>query len=267
MEPRLEADILAASQALQVPGQGEQRVLSPTAVERLAGEAQVARWLVEASALESGVTPVRYLRNLARFEAVGQVRLLRSTVALAGDHPVLSRVMELLALDGVGRLVACLPGQPQSSHVLRLATLVRNRNASCEVQARTLELRSGNPAAALHGADVVVSCLTDSADEQLLQFACKVLKTPLVLGGVEGRRGQATTVCPGDVGTPAVYNFRHPHLDPRRAEAAVDEKVALVVAGWLAEQVVALLLGKEDLLRHRLLYADLDTGEMTDYPL
>jgi molybdopterin/thiamine biosynthesis adenylyltransferase len=263
MEPRLEADILAASQPLQVPGRGEQRVLSPLAVERLAEAGAVPRWTVEAVALESGVTPLRDLRNLARFEAAGQVRLLRSCVAAVGSHPVTARVMELLALDGVGRLIAGLTRGDAAD----LTAGAANRNTGTEVEVRQLALRSGNPAAALEGADVVVACLTDSADEQLLQFACRMRKLPLVLGGVEENRGQATTVFPGDAGTAEVYNFRHPHLEPRRADAPFDEKAVLVVAGWLAEQVTAILLDKGDLLRGRLQYADLETGEMTVYPL
>lgn len=265
MEPRLEADILAASQPLQVPGQGEQRILSPLAVERLAETGAMPRWTVEAVALETGVTPLRYLRNLARFEAAGQVRLLRSCVAIVGTyHPLIGRVMELLALEGVGRMaLGIFPGPYDEEQ--RLADLALNRNSSCGVESVPYPIRS-NPEI-LNGADVVVGCLDNQVDEQLLQSACKMVKRPLILGAVEGTRGQATTVFPGDAGSAKVYNFRHPHLEPHRAGAPVDAKAVLVVAGWLAEQVTALILDKGDLLRNRLQYADLETGEMTVYPL
>lgn len=263
MEQRLEAEILAASQPLRVPGQGERRVLSPVAVERLAETVDVPRREVEAVALEAGVIPLHYLRNLARFEEEGQAKLLRATVAVTGDPVVVERLVELLALDGVGKVVFCGGGEAAERAEARL----RNRNASCEFEARAFDLAAG-ASQALDGACLLAACLPDSRGEQLLQFACRMAKVPVILGGVEGHRGQATTVFPGDPGVALVYKPRHSHLSPERPPAEPDSKIALVVAGWLAEQVTAVILDRESqFLQHRLQYADLDTGEAAAYPL
>jgi hypothetical protein len=40
-----------------------------------------------------------------------------------------------------------------------------------------------------------------------------------------------------------------------------------MVGTWLAEQITRVLLDDPDLLRGRLLYADLGSGEMTEYAL
>ncbi|MGV3723252.1 MAG: hypothetical protein ACO1SX_20320, partial [Actinomycetota bacterium] len=101
----------------------------------------------------------------------------------------------------------------------------------------------------------------------LLQFACRMKQIPLVLAGLEGNRAQATTVLPGDPGVALVYKPSHPHLSTDRSNTRPQPRATLAVGAWIAEQVVALLLEASGILRHRLLYADLDTGEMSEHPL
>jgi molybdopterin-synthase adenylyltransferase len=273
MQSHLEAEILAASQPLRVPGAGEQRVLSPVAVERLARVEALPRWKVEASALEIDVAPLHYLRNLARYGAEGQIRLLKASVGMVGRGPVLERAAELLALAGIGRIAVLVPttqaADPDAADRAgeRVARAAQNRNASSDVQARGVSLKSGNPAQALQGMDVAAACLEHAAEEQLLQVACRMAGAPLVLAGAEGARGQATTVFPGDPGVALVYKPVHLHLPPIRAGAEVENRAALMVGAWIAEQVTRVVLESGELLRGWLLYADLSTGEMTEYPL
>src|SRR5438045_253894 len=98
----LEAEILAASRPLQVPGAGERRVLSRESISRLAAAAEEPLWSVEARALQADVVPLHYLRNLARFSVEGQATLLGARVALVGTHASLEHAAELLALNGIG---------------------------------------------------------------------------------------------------------------------------------------------------------------------
>ena len=273
MQAPLDADILTASQPLQVPGVGERRVLSPVAVGRLAAASQWPRWKVEAQALEMDVVPLHYLRNLSQFGTEGQVRLLRSSVTVMGGGAALSRALELLALNGVGRFtVLAAAGTPEGTpqaekKAEELARAARNRNASSDTQTGTVLLRGGNPTEAVRGADGVAACLDNAMDEQLLQFACRIARVPLILAGVEETRGQITTVLPGDPGVALVYKPSHPHLEAERSRTAVEPKAGLMVGAWIAEQVTRVLLGNGELLRGRLLYADLDAGEMGEYPL
>lgn len=220
-------------------------------------------------ALEADVTPLHYLRNLAQLGVEGQIRLLRSSVCVAGHAAVLERAVEILATNGVGRITLLAPPSPGSNGEAsaRLAGVARNRNGSCDVETRPLALKTGNPATAVAGADAVGACLEESMEEQLLQFACRVGKIPAVLAGVEGSRGQATTVLPGDPGVALVYRPSHPHLEPSRTGAEAEVKASLMVGTWLAEQLTRLVVGEGELLRGRLLYADLNTGELSEYPL
>jgi molybdopterin-synthase adenylyltransferase len=268
MKEGLEAEILAASQPLRLPGGAERRVLSPFAVERLALDAEVAPAEVEALALESGITPLHYLRNLATYGAGGQVSLLRSTVAVVGHSGAVQQTLELLAGSGVGRILLCTPsGYDLTVPPETLAQAARNQNSSCRVELRRIALQEGNPAAVLQGAGAVAGCLDRSNDEQLLQFACRMLRIPLVLAAASGRQGQGTTILPGDPGVALVYKPAHPHLDPDRIGYPADTRAALMVGTWLAEQLTRLVTGEGELLRGKLLFADLDRGEMEEYPL
>lgn len=273
MENQLEVGILTASHPLQLPGFGERRVLAPAAVKRLAASEGVPAWEVEATALEAEVIPLHYLRNLAEVSLLGQARLLRSSVTLVGSGTPVERALELLALQGVGRISVVVPAATEDEEPLALhqagwlGEKARNRNASCAATAGTVRIRGGNPVQAIQGAEVVVSVLPDAASEQLLQFACRMARVPLVLVGAEGNRGQATTVLPGDPGTALVYKPSHPHLSTDRSNHLPSPRVALAAGSWISEQVIAVLLDTGNLLRGRLLYADLDTGEMAEYPL
>lgn len=270
MNPHLEAEILAASQPLRLPGGMEERVLTPAAVERLATGCEWPRWKVEALALELGIAPLHFLRNLACFGHDGQARLLRTTAALAGRGPVFFRAAELLALNGFGRLLLLAPAganaEADRAAGERAAAHARNRYVGCETEVRLLSLKSGNPAETVRGADVAAACLTQAAEEQLLQFACRIHRVPLVLAGLEGRRGQCFTVYPGDRGAAGVYRPTHPHLEPSRAAGDEDPHAVLMVGGWIANTVTQLALG-ETPLRDQLLYADLDTGQKAVFDL
>lgn len=266
-----EADILAASQPLRLPGLGERRVLTPDAASRLAAELALARREIEATALALEIIPLAYLKNLHPFGRQGQIRLLRSSVVLVGDSPCLARAMDLLAGNGVCAQHLLIPtgAEPVDCDAVakRLGAAARSRNASCEITAATLDLKGGRPMNALGSPNVVASCLEDSMEEQLLQFACRMVRAPLVLSGAQEWQGQLTTVRPGDPGVALVYRPGHPHLEPQRRGVAVESKTALMVGSWISEQVTRLILDEGELMVGRLLFADMYAGDMGEYPL
>jgi molybdopterin/thiamine biosynthesis adenylyltransferase len=264
LTPYLEAEILAASHPLDLPGMGERRVLSPVAVDRLASVAGWPRWQLEAAALDAGVTPLHYVRNLARHGVEGQLKLLRARVGLVGEGPALERAAELLGLAGVGRFLVLAADEAALARQ-QVERFARNRNASCEVDAALLPLRGGNPAGALTDLHAVAACLPGQQDEQLLQFACRIARLPLVLGAVEDARGQALTVFPGESGVAGLYKPQNSHLSPDRADAIQDPRAAIVIGGWMAEELIQLVLEERSALRGRARYADVDAGEIHEY--
>jgi len=151
---------------------------------------------------------------------------------------------------------------------------VANQNASLETSAATIDLRRGAPVSLLgepgYPPDgwVVVACVEDAAEEMLLQVACKRRGVPLVLAGLQENLGQATTILPGDLGVPLIYQADHPHLERSRpGSLRGDGYQGMIVGTWLADQVIALRLGLGELLQNRLLYADMGSGEIRTFPL
>jgi molybdopterin/thiamine biosynthesis adenylyltransferase len=180
----------------------------------------------------------------------------------------------MLAADGVGRLRVLVPtslSDLSGSHQAlagALAGVVPNLNGSLDVSSDGIDLRRGDPVALLEEPDVVVACVEDAAEEMLLQAACKRLRVPLVLGGLQEERGQATTILPGDPGIALIYQSDTPHLDRSRPGSLQSRKLTgKAVGNWLAEQVVALRVGTGEVLQNRLLYADMSSGEMHTFPL
>jgi molybdopterin/thiamine biosynthesis adenylyltransferase len=259
--------VRAAATVRAMPGGITWRILMPDAVAAIAADQEVERRAVELAALDEEIVPVHYMRNIARYAIRGQMALLEGGVALVAAGAAAQKCLEILAVSGIGELRVLAPGSDAAGHAAELAALGRNLNASITVRSSTLELRRGNPAAALQGVSVVACCLENAMDETLLQAACRALKLPFVCAGVQDARVQATTVFPGDPGMALVYRPEHPHLDKDRPGASFGEGRAPAVAGaWLAEQSLALLLGDTP-LHAQLRYADLDLGVMETYPL
>jgi molybdopterin/thiamine biosynthesis adenylyltransferase len=254
--------IRAAAEPLRGPGAQEWRVLSPVRVGEIARAWGQPRWAVEAAALEEEIVPLHTMRNLARFTREGQIRLLRAVAAVVGDGPPLVVAMQRLAAAGVGRLRHLAPATDECG-AEAIARTVAGANASVEVTRVSLDLRRGDPAALLEGADVVVACLEESMDETLLVAACRRRELTLVCAGVGETEAQATVILPGDRTLARVYRPDHPHLPSSRpGSTAIGGQTALVVGAWMADQAVAALLDTSDLLRHQLLYADLASGTL-----
>src|SRR5262249_46358497 len=145
---------------------------------------------------------------------------------------------------------------------------VRNANGSGEVETGGVDLRRGDPTASLRDVQLVAACLEDATDETLLQAACRRLRIPVILAGVDGTRGQATTVMPGDAGVALVYRPEHLHLEKERPGSSQGrEQGGLMVGAWMADQVFALLLGVGEIFQNKLLFADMSTGVMETFPL
>src|SRR4030042_1815371 len=60
---------------------------------------------VEITALKQGITPWRYLRNTGTIGLDGQIKLLQSTVAVAGAGGLGGTIIELLARQGIGHII------------------------------------------------------------------------------------------------------------------------------------------------------------------
>jgi molybdopterin/thiamine biosynthesis adenylyltransferase len=232
---------------------------------------------VELAALEAGVVPWRYLRNLGTVGMEGQARLLRAAVAVVGLGGLGGYVAEALARMGVGRLIL-IDGDVFEEHNLNRQVLstegrlgdskaqtakqhIAEINGAVEVTAQATVLTRENLPTLLAGADVIVDGLDRLPTRLMLQEGAQALGIPLVHGSIAGFLGQVMTIFPGDPGLRGLYGEAD-GLPERGLEAQLGTPAAtpMAVAAWEAQEAVKVLLGRGKLLRNRLLVMDMESG-------
>ncbi len=231
---------------------------------------------LELAALEAGVVPWRYLRNLGTIGLEGQARLLRSTVAVVGQGGLGGYVTEALARMGVGRLIL-IDGDVFEEHNFNRQLLsaearlgmekvqaarqrVAEINAAVDVTGHAVMLNSENLPQLLHGADVVVDALDRLPIRLILQDGARALGIPMVHGSIAGFLGQVMTILPGDPGLRNLYGDRELPEQGLEVQLGTPAATPMAVAAWEAQEVVKVLLGQGELLRHRLLVLDMESG-------
>jgi molybdopterin/thiamine biosynthesis adenylyltransferase len=232
---------------------------------------------VELAALEAGVVPWRYLRNLGTVGMEGQARLLRATVAVVGLGGLGGYVAEALARMGVGHLilidsdvfeehnlnrqVLSAEGRLGASKAQTAKQHIAEINSAVEVTAHAALLTRENLPALLAGAAVVVDGLDRLPTRLMLQEGAQALGIPLVHGSIAGFLGQVMTIFPGDSGLRGLYGEAGA-LPERGLEAQLGTPAAtpMAVAAWEAQEVVKVLLGRGEPLRNRLLVMDMESG-------
>jgi molybdopterin/thiamine biosynthesis adenylyltransferase len=254
---------------------------------RLEGERSSAIRNVELTALETGVVPARYLRNVGTIGLAGQIKLLRANVAIVGLGGLGGYVTEALARMGIGRLILidadvfeqsnlnrqllCTEGnlgaekaRAASQHVAAVNSAVE---PICRMEALTLHnlswLLGGVDSTQREGrpCDVVVDALDSLPTRLVLQEGAQALGIPMVHGSIAGFLGQVTTIFPDDLGLRALYGSGD-QLPEQGLEAELGTPAAtpMAVAAWEAQEVVKVLTGQGKPLRDRLLVIDMESA-------
>jgi molybdopterin/thiamine biosynthesis adenylyltransferase len=249
--------------------EGDTRIIRLQQVRELAAANDCPIREVELAALETGVVPWRYLRNLGTIGSEGQAKLLRSTVAVVGLGGLGGYVTEALARMGVGRLIL-IDGDIFEEHNFNRQLLsdeanlgagkvevarqrVAESNSAVEVIGHPVTLTRENLPQLLEEADVVVDGLDRLPTRLMLQEGAQALTIPMVHGSIAGFLGQVMTIFPGDPGLTSLYGEAG-QLPEQGLEAQ------LAVAAWEAQEVVKILTGRGKPLRNRLLVMDMEIG-------
>jgi molybdopterin/thiamine biosynthesis adenylyltransferase len=275
---------------------GDARVIGLQQVHELAdalgpfrseGERSSALRNIELTALEMDVVPARYFRNLGTIGVEGQIKLLRATVAIVGLGGLGGYVTEALARMGVGRLalidgdvfehsnlnrqLLCAEGNLGVEKVRAACQRVAAVNAAVETVCRAETLTRHSLPRLLGGvglvqreanpSDVVVDALDRLPTRLMLQEGAQALGIPMVHGSIAGFLGQVTTIFPDDLGLRALYGDGD-QLPEQGLEAVLGTPAAtpMAVAAWQAQEVVKVLTGRGDPLRHRLLVIDMESA-------
>ena len=219
----------------------------------------------------------RYDRNFDTFSPGDQEKLAAATVVIIGLGGLGGGVCEMLARVGIGKLILVDGDVFEASNLNRQilseerlmgvpkAEAARDRvravNSDVEVIHRIEFLDENTLYETIKGSDVVMDCL-DSIDTRFkLQDAAKKAGVPLVSGAIAGVTGQVTSIFPEDRGYELIYGEKS-----RKQGKGVETKTgniaycALFTAALQSSECVKILLNRGDILRNKLLIAELWTN-------
>ncbi len=238
---------------------------------------------VQIHALETGIVPLRYLRNFDAINIAEQTRICRSAVLICGCGGLGGVLINLLARVGVGllRLVdgdAFAPSNLNrqwlcdTQHLSQPKALVgeqqvRAINPLIEVEAFPEILDESNADDLLRGMDLVLDALDNLPSRFLLAEAARRLEIPFIHAAATGWWGQISTFMPGsDRDLSAIYGTRKSR-DPTEVAMGVLGPAPALIASLQAFEAVRLLSGRKPAYADRLLFFDGESGVMELMPL
>lgn len=276
------ADILLKASRCGVNPAGESyRYLSLEDTVTMAGRLGLTRRELEITALEAGIIPDRYERNMGTTGLQGQINLLRARAGVVGVGGLGGFAVELLARCGVGRLTVIDSDSFDSTNLNRqiyaLETAlevnkaaaaeqrVREINGAVEVTVCRCSADSGNLPRLLQNCDLVLDCLDNLQTRFSLEEACCNIGIPLVHGAIAGFMGQVAVIRPGRPLLAAIYGRQAEQGSGRGVEIHLGNPsfTPAVVAAWQTAEAIKLLAGLGSSLVDTLLLLDLFSGEIT----
>ena len=232
---------------------------------------------IEIIALEHGVVPERYVRNMKTFSPQDQVALLKAKVGVVGLGGLGGAVLEIIARLGLGTLNVIDGDRFEESNLNRqflstpklmakskaetAARRIKEINPSIAVNQHSQFLNQQNGLDLLNRPDVIVDCLDNVKTRFILERLCRQIGSPLVSAAVAGATGHVTTIYPQDQGLKLIYGDpdKIPSQGAETSLGTVPHSVTFLAALECAE-VVKIIQHKGSLLRNKLLVADLDDG-------
>jgi molybdopterin/thiamine biosynthesis adenylyltransferase len=229
---------------------------------------------VETTALQQGIIPCRYLRNIGTIGVEGQIKLLQSTVGVVGAGGLGSTVIELLARQGIGHLIIIdddrfteqnLNRQIMSTEgnlgeykVMVAAKRVTEINSATSVTTSRERLTGDNAQSLLSGAHVAVDGLDNLSSRLVVEQACRQLAIPYVYASIAGFSGQLMTIFPEDVGLSSLYGSSSRTLPEQGMETKIGNPPATVamIAALQVQEVVKIITGVGTPVRNQIILVD-----------
>lgn len=229
---------------------------------------------VEIAALEQGIVPCRYLRNIGTIGLDGQIKLLQSTVAVVGAGGLGSTVIELLARQGIGHLIVIdddrfvednLNRQIMSTEgnlgqykVMAAATRVREINSATTVKTFRERLTGDNAQSLLGGAQVVIDGLDNLSSRLVVEQVCRQRAIPYVYASIGGFNGQIMTIFPKDLGLSSLYGSFSDAVPEQGIETRIGNPPATValIAALQVQEAVKIITGVGTPVRNQVLMVD-----------
>lgn len=246
-------------------------------LRRAAAEEGLSAAEAEIRCLEMGYVPSRYVRTMGTIGLAGQIRLLRSSVAVVGCGGLGGLVAELLARAGVGRLVlvdsdvfddgnlnrqflstedtiGISKAKAAARRVAEVNGAVRAEERQCRFDAFTAE-------SVLYEVDIAEDCMDNLPSRRALLAECAERGLPVVSGAVAGFWGQVTVFFPDD--PDGEHFYAGPSDSGVEEEAGTPPFTPAAVAALQCAETIKLLTGTGRSLRGEMLWLDLGDGEFS----
>ena len=269
----LQEHILKRAQPYIAPNKRTYSTLTLPDRDSLAAALGLPKKSVEIAALEAGIIPQRYLRNIGSLAISGQLKLLKARALLLGVGGLGGTIGQLLARMGLGTLILADGDFFSEDNLNRQAFSLEQNMGQRKVQAACAEILKINAATEvetfagfvmendlpplIRGVDVAIDALDNMPTRFLLEKGCKEGKVPLVHGAVAGFWGQVTTIYPEDAGLKAFYG-ESPTTPEKGIEVELGNLAGIVsaVASLQVQEVIKIITGLGRPLRNRLLFLD-----------
>jgi molybdopterin/thiamine biosynthesis adenylyltransferase len=255
------------------PGKQKMRVINLQSIRYIASKTKTASREIEITCLEHGVVPARYLRNIGTIGIEGQIKLLRSTVAVCGVGGLGGTMIELLARQGIGHLVIidkgrfaennlnrqiiATEGDLRKSKVKAAADRVKKINSAVVVTPINKTINSQTVTEFIKNAGVVLDALDNFMTRRIVANACNKLKIPFVHGAIAGFCGQLMTILPGDKGLKAICD-----ISGTESGCGVETLTGnpaptpAIIAAWEVQEAIKIITGIGSLIRDQLFFLD-----------
>jgi len=242
--------------------------LSVEQADGIALQTKIPLRMVEAFALEKGIVPCRYQRNLGSIGVDGQRKLLGKKVIIVGLGGLGGYVLEELARAGVGQITGVDPDVFDETNLNRQLLCEEGNLGKEKVSEAQKHLQKINKAVEFEGfavsldklgdetwskADLVFDCLDNIADRLKLANKCSAANVPLVHGAIAGWYGQVGVVRPGAEMLAKIY----------KSHKGVEENTgtppftAAVAASVMAAKGIKLLTRPDSTRKEEMLLFDL----------
>lgn len=280
----LDIMIRKLSKSLVTPDKKKMRVIDLQSVRLISSKKEVTRREVEIFCLENNVVPIRYLRNIGTIGIEGQLKLLRSTVAVCGAGGLGGTIIELLARQGIGHLVIidndkfvennlnrqiiATESDLRKSKVKVAAARVKKINSAVVISAVNKTINSKNIKEIIIDASVVLDGLDNLKTRRIVARACDELGIPFVHGAIAGFSGELMTIFPGDKGLNDIWGLSADEngcgIETYTGNPAA---TAAAIAAWEVQEAIKIITGIGTPVRNRLIFLDFADGTFDEISL
>lgn len=239
--------------------------------------------VAQVKALEQGIIPHRYLKNLSALTIEEQIRICRGRVLVCGCGGLGGVVGELLGRAGVGfiRLVDNDVFVPSNLNrqwfsevryldhpkVMAGKETILRANPLIEVEAIQTRVDSNNCDGLIHDVDLLLDALDNLRGRFVLAEASRRHGIPYIHAAVSGWWGQISTFFPSSaLGLESIYGNRKIR-DPEEDAMGVLGPTAAIIGSLEALEALRILAGRNAAYAGKLLYFDGESGETSIVPL